>query len=196
MKPLPLSDWDPSLQHVIDDMQGRPLNVHALLAYQPEFLAAWWQVRKYVVSGGDLARRDRELIILRVAANLGVWYEWGAHVDRALTAGIPIHEIERIRMSPTDPEWASWSENETALLRAVDQLVEQHVIDADALASLSAHYTRKQIVDIIAIQGVYVNLACVINTWNPELEDYVKARLPDQVTRSAFESEVSAPNGD
>ena len=57
MEPLPLKQWDQSLQHVLDDMQGRPLNVHSLMANHPEFLNAWWDYRNYSVGGGNPARR-------------------------------------------------------------------------------------------------------------------------------------------
>jgi len=192
MKPLPLSQWDPSLQQVIDDMNGLPLNIHALMAHQPKLLAAWWPFRMYIASGGTLQRRDAELIILRVAVNLGVWYEWGSHVDRGLAAGLPRQDIERVKIGPID---SAWPENEALLLQAVDQLVEQHSIEPDTQRLLATHYTQQQILDIVAIQGVYVNIACVLKTWNPDLDEHVQARLPDDVTRAAFESDLSATDG-
>ena len=36
MKPLPPTQWDESLQPVLDDMNGRPLNVHGLMANHPK----------------------------------------------------------------------------------------------------------------------------------------------------------------
>jgi len=65
MKPLPPNEWDPSLQHVIDDMNGRPIHMHCLLANHPDLLSAWWTYRMHSVQGGDLEQRDCELVILR-----------------------------------------------------------------------------------------------------------------------------------
>ena len=67
MTPLAIDQWDNSLQHVVDDMQGDPLNIHRLMANHPQLLKAWWPLRMYTVKGGDLDRRDCELVILRVA---------------------------------------------------------------------------------------------------------------------------------
>jgi alkylhydroperoxidase family enzyme len=186
MKPLPLSQWDSSLQHVIDDMSGRPLNIHALMAHQPELLNSWWTFRKYIVQGGNLTQRDAELVILRVAAKLNVWYEWGSHVDRGLAAGLSLPEIERVRHGPSND---GWSEQEAILLQAVDELVEQHRITPDTLGLLRARYTQPQVLDIVAIEGVYVSIACMLKTWNPDLDEHIQARLPTHVTRAAFESQ-------
>lgn len=186
MKPLPLTQWDPSLQHVIDDMDGLPLNIHALMAHQPALLTSWWTFRKYIAQGGDLSRRDAELIILRVAVKLSVWYEWGSHVDRALAAGLPRSDIERVKMGPADD---GWTDGESLLLQAVDQLLDQHRIASDTHAQLAHHFTQAQILDIISIQGVYVNIACMLRTWDPDLDEHVQERLPNDVTRAAFEAD-------
>ena len=87
MKPLPPSQWDPSLQHIIDEMQGRPINLHRLLANHPALLKAWWTYRMYAVHGGSLELRETEILILRVAVHMRAWYEWAAHVDRGLATG-------------------------------------------------------------------------------------------------------------
>ena len=86
MKPLAIDEWDASLQWVIDDMQGRPLQLHCLLANHPDLLNAWWNYRMHSVRGGDLAQRDCELVILRVAVHMEAWYEWAAHVVRGAAA--------------------------------------------------------------------------------------------------------------
>ena len=66
-------DWDPSLNFIIEQMNGKPLNIHKLLAKHPKLLIAWWNFRNYSVQGGDLGRRQGELVILRVASNLKSW---------------------------------------------------------------------------------------------------------------------------
>ena len=68
MQKLPPANWDASLQNVLEDMGGQPLNIHKMLANHPGLLAAWWSLRQYLVNGGDLGQRECELAILRVAA--------------------------------------------------------------------------------------------------------------------------------
>ena len=97
MKPVPLQDWDHSLQHVIDDMNGIAINIHALMANHPALLNAWWDLRNYLVHGGDLDQRQCELVILRVAVHMRSWYEWGSHVVRGIDSGLSTEEIARVQ---------------------------------------------------------------------------------------------------
>ena len=192
MKPLPPDQWDPSLQYIIDDMNGAPIHIHCLLANHPELLKAWWGYRMYSVTGGDLEQRDCELVILRVAVHVQVWYEWAAHVDRGLDAGLTLSDIYRVAAGPSATDW---NERDALLLRAVDQLLTERGISAATRDGLGAFFSPKQIMDIVSLQGLYVTIACLINTWGIELEERVSKRLPEEVTEEAFEKMVSAANG-
>ena len=182
--PLPISDWNPSLSHIINDMKGQPLNVHSLMANHPELLKAWWNYRNYSVAGGDLGKRRGELVILRVAIHMKSWYEWSSHVERALSCGLTLEEIERVKQGTQAPEWSS---GEALLLKAVDELIANHAIAEETLEDLYEHYTTRQVMDIIAIQGMYITLGSMINTWGLELDDHVQKKLPESVTKVKFE---------
>ena len=111
-----LSEWEKSLAPIIDDMDGRPLHIHALLANHPALLEAWWPLRMYLVNGGDLEQRHCELVILRIAAHMGDWYEWASHVVRGLDNGLSLEEIENVRNRDS-----KWSEVDGLLLTVVDE---------------------------------------------------------------------------
>jgi alkylhydroperoxidase family enzyme len=181
MRPLNLSEWDKTLQHVIDDMLGRPLNIHGLLAHQPPLLEAWWKLRTYLVKGGDLDQRDCELVILRVARHNNSWYEWASHVVRGLDSGLSINEIERLQKNDV-----GWDEKDAALLQAVDQMVNRQLLDPASLGRLSAHFSNRQILDIMHLYGMYTTLACIIGTWGLELDEHVAERLPAAVDEKSF----------
>ncbi len=184
LKPLDPAAWDPSLKGIISDMKGNPLNVHRLMANHPQLLKAWWDFRNYSVQGGALGRRRGELVILRVALHMRAWYEWGSHVERSLACGLSLEEIERVK----DPAASAWALPESLLLRAVDELIETRGLSSDSLQALSGHYSPQEIMDIMAIHGMYVILGCMINTWGLELDVGVVAKLPDGVTQEAFEA--------
>ena len=188
MKPVPLSKWDKSLEHVIDDMKGHPLNVHSLMANHPKLLNAWWNFRNYTVRGGDLEQRECELVILRVAWHMRSWYEWASHVDRGLAAGLSRDEIERVSQGPDAREWA---DRDAALLRSIDELLTESAIGSDTLTQLSEYFSTNQIMDVIAIYGVYVTLGCLINTWGLALDGPILDRLPGDVTLASFEQRVN-----
>ncbi|MGK2320206.1 carboxymuconolactone decarboxylase family protein [Gordonia rhizosphera NBRC 16068] len=184
--PLPIAEWDPSLKNIVDDMHGSPINVHRLMANHPALLQAWWNFRNYSVDGGDLGRRKGELVILRVATRVRAWYEWGAHVERALKVGISREEIERVKQGGEAP---GWEVSEAMLLRAVDELFEDYGLSERTHARLREHYTARQVMDLMAIQGAYVILAAMINTWDLELDATTQEKLPADITREQFERE-------
>lgn len=181
MRPVPLNDWDESLQHVVADMRGRPLNIHGLLANHPPLLEAWWALRNYLVEGGDLEQRQCELVILRVAARRRSWYEWASHVVRGLDNGLSLEDIERVRRDDD-----VWPDADAILLEAVDEILESCSISPVTLERLAGHFTDRQILDIVHLHGMYATLACTIGTWGVELDDHVAQRLPDTVTEEAF----------
>jgi len=183
MKPVPLQDWDASLRHVIDDMNGQPLNIHSLMANHPRMLNAWWDLRNYSVNGGDLDQRHCEIAILRVAVHMGSWYEWASHVDRGLACGLTLAEIERVRAGPNA---GGWDAQEAALLAAIDNLVENQAIEESTLRELGEHFTQQQVLDIILLYGMYNTIACMINTCGLALDSHIAERLPESVTESSF----------
>ena len=176
-------NWDPSLDFIIKQMNGAPLNVHKLLAKHPRLLAAWWNFRNYSVEGGDLGRRCGELVILRVASYLKSWYEWSSHVDRSLKCGLKLSEIKNV---DKELDESDWSKKEFLLLSAVDQLIAKKRLDNNVYRDLRSYFTDKQIMDIVAIHGMYIILGCMINIWGLTLEDDIAQRLPESITETQF----------
>ena len=180
---IKLKNWDPSLKFIIEEMNGSPLNVHKLLAKHPNLLKAWWNFRNYSVAGGNLGKRQGELVILRVAFYLKSWYEWASHVDRSLKVGISLKEIQNVnkQLDPTD-----WSDKEFLLLSAVDQLIENKRLSKTQYKKLSGHFSEQQIMDLIAIHGMYLILGCMINIWGLPLDNDIQERLPSSVNEVSF----------
>ena len=187
LRPLPPTTWDDSLASIIDDMNGRPLAVHGLLANHPALLRAWWDLRNYTVAGGDLGQRNTELVILRVALHMRNWYEWGSHVQRGLAAGLSEADIEAIK---SGPDYPSMPEADRRLLQAVDELVANRSISAPTLAALGEHFSAQEILDVIVTHGAYVILGCVLNTWDVELDEHVAEDLPEGTRRERFDKEI------
>ena len=177
------TNWDPSLDFIIKQMNGAPLNVHKLLAKHPRLLAAWWNFRNYSVEGGDLGRRCGELVILRVASYLKSWYEWSSHVDRSLKCGLKLSEIKNVNKELDESDW---SKKEFLLLSAVDQLIAKKRLDNNFYRDLRSYFSDKQIMDIVAIHGMYIILGCMINIWGLTLEDDIAQRLPESITETQF----------
>ena len=82
MQPLPPEDWDSSLQPIIEAMNGRPIQIHCLLANHPALLQAWWSYRMHSVRGGDLAQREARADQRAVAVGAGHGADGGERVGR------------------------------------------------------------------------------------------------------------------
>jgi alkylhydroperoxidase/carboxymuconolactone decarboxylase family protein YurZ len=179
--PLEVSEWDPKLAGVADDMRGRPLNVHKLMAKHPDLLLAWWDLRNHAVRGGTLDQRHREMVILRVAVHMKSWYEWASHVERGLKAGLSIEEIERIRQEEFQSDW---TRDDQLVLRATNECLMARRISKKTLVDMRNSFDATQIMDLIAIVGVYVILGTMINTWGLELDDFID--LPGAVQKETW----------
>lgn len=181
LEPLPVDRWDASLSGVVDDMGGRPLNVHRLMANNPALLAAWWSLRNHSVRGGELSPRQRELVILRVAVHMRCWYEWASHVERGLAAGLSAGEIERVKTGADARDWAA---DEALVIRVVDELVIERGVSANTRAGMEGLLSSGQLLDLMAIVGMYQTLGTMINTWGLELDDFIE--LPDGVVEDGW----------
>ncbi len=184
---VPAQEWDSSLAALIDDMQGRPLNVHCLLASHPQLLQAWWPFRTYFVTGGSLGRRNAEIVILRTAVHVRSWYEWASHVQRGLEIGLALDDIERVLDGPNAPGWAA---NDATLLMAVDELHSDGALSTGTINALGQYFDQKQILDLIAIRGSYIMLATFLKTAGIELDEHVQEVLPKSVSASSFQAKL------
>ena len=123
---------------------------------------------------------------MRVGVHLGAWYEWGSHVDRAMRIGMTTGTIfETLKAQP------DLVAPEVLLLSAVDELMLDRGISTVTRAALERCYSTAQIMDIIAIQGMYVILGGFIKTWDLALDDAVADRIATVTNRVDFEHAAS-----
>lgn len=125
----------------------------------------------------SLTMRQRELVIDRVTARCRCEYEWGVHItffgDRV---GLTDDQKRSITHgSPSDPCWRS---DESALLRAVDELHDQADISDPTWSALSLALTEAQILDALMLAGWYHAISYVAKAARVDLEDRV-ARFAD-----------------
>lgn len=129
-----------------------------------------------VMPKGELPRRDTELAILRVGWKTRSYYEWGQHVDVGLRVGLTPEEIYRVTLSP-DAE--GWTEYESAVVRAVDELVDDKSVSDETWNTLSNHLEEKLLIELLFAITTYNSLACMLNSIGVELEDDVEQILKE-----------------
>ena len=130
------------------------MNVFRTLAIHPRLMRSWLPFAGRLLQGSSLPARDRELVILRSAARCGSDYEWGQHVAMARDAGLSDDEIRRAAVGPDG--WPPW---EAALVRAVDELLDDHCVTDGTWSLLAERYGPEQLLEVTMLAGHYAMLA-------------------------------------
>jgi alkylhydroperoxidase family enzyme len=193
LSPLVPSDWPVEMRdalaalHPATPRQPLPeprgdgpkaLNLLGTFARHPDLTRAYHTFVGHLLFASTLAPRDRELLVLRVAAVRGADYEWAQHAVIAADVGLTEEEVARVAAGPDADEWR---DHDRALLRAVDQLVADARIDEATWMQLAATLDDQQLLDLIFTVGCYETLAMVLRSVDVELD----ADLADVVRPSA-----------
>ena len=180
--PLPPAEWPPEMRGALAalrppnprhplperrDDRPKGLNVLGMLALHPELTTAFHTFNGHILFATTLSVRQRELIVLRVAAVRGSDYEWAQHAVLAGDAGIDADEVDRVAAGPDAP---GWEPLDAALLRAVDELIAEATITDATWATLAAELDTKQLMDVIFTVGAYDVLAMALRSFGIELD--------------------------
>lgn len=181
--PLPPEAWPPEMRAALaalrpanprhpfppqDPDRPKGLNVLGTLARYPALTEAYHTLTGHALFGTALSPRQRELLVLRVAAHRDATYEWRQHVVLAGDVGITDDELERIAEGPDAPGWAPL---DGALVRAVDELLDDALIGDATWAVLSAELDVEQLMDVIFTVGTYDVLAMLFRSFGVPLDD-------------------------
>jgi alkylhydroperoxidase family enzyme len=187
IEPLPVKEWPPEMREALAAIRpanprypmtrkGRPsgANILGTMAHHPALARAYNTLNGHLLLATTLTERQRELIIMRAAVLARSSYEWAQHVFLARDAGLSDLEISWIAWGPDAP---LWDEAESALLRAVDELVGDGVIGDQTWTVLSAHLDAQQILDVIFTAGSYTMLAWMMRSLGITLDDDLRKAL-------------------
>ncbi len=138
---------------------------------------AW---KKFTAAGlldrGPLPMREREIVINRTCARNACEYEWGVHVT-AFAAHVKLTD-EQVRATVLKgPDAACWTKAEQVLIATTDALHERATLSDDEFASLAAHYSEAQILEILLLCGFYRTVSYIANGLKLPLEE-TAARFP------------------
>jgi len=103
----------------------------------------------------------RELAILRVAWRTGSGYEWRAHLRMGAEAGLSAAQLDAIADGPAAE---AWSPLESALLRATDEMIDQHRVGDETWGELTEHFDPAELLELLFVVGGYLCLAAVLNS--------------------------------
>jgi alkylhydroperoxidase family enzyme len=187
IEPLPPKEWPPEMRdalaamrpehprHPFPKTEGRPKALNALgtLARHPELARAFNTFNGHILFSSTLSPRQRELVVLRVAALRGSEYEWAQHAVLAADAGLDADEVDRIAVGPTAPEWTAL---DRAMLEATDQLIETAVVSDATWEFLAGELDDQQLMDLIFTIGAYEILAMAFRSFGIELDEDLRRK--------------------
>lgn len=134
---------------------GRWPNLYAMLANAPDLLGAWVDFAWTLRAVPDSDRALRELAIMRVAQLAGSDYEWQAHWDMAIEAGVP---AEKLTTLAGWREAGAFSTDERLVLGAAESLTVAGELSVAERSQLVAAFGPQQTVELVLTIAFY---ACV-----------------------------------
>lgn len=109
-------------------------------------------VSLYLLQRPSLAKRDRQLVILRTAWLRRIPYIWGEHVRVSRSLGLAAEDIEQATVGSQS---AHWTEHERALLQATEELVDSAMITDETWAVLAKTLDEKQLFELPVLVGQF-----------------------------------------
>lgn len=168
--PLPATQWTDEQRQLIAPQiaDGNVPDLYATMIRFPGLYTPRLTFGRYLQRESLLPPQTRELLILRTAWLTRTNYEWGHHVAAARAAGLSDAQIARIAAGP---DAADWTPEQSAVLRAADELRREAFIGTATWSALQQHYDPKQLVEIVYTVGGYTMTALAINSLGIQLED-------------------------
>ncbi len=145
----------------------RQVHLFTTLGQHRRLFRAWLPFGGVLLGFGKLARRDTELVILRVGHLRGCDYELQQHRHIAKRRGIDDETQDKI-FHGRDAE--GLSDRERALLTATDELVETRTVSPQTWEWLSRHLDRRQLIEFVMLASQYDALAVTLITLKVPLD--------------------------
>ncbi len=183
--PVPFRDWPAELTGALpsvnrpgtstEESSQKAKGLLGTLAHHPGLVRATLPLNAHILRATSLTERQRELLVLRVAALREAAYIWVEHTPMARRAGLSDDEIAGVAFGP---EAACWQGVDSALVRAVDELVDDGAISESTWMVLAESFDVRQLLDIIYTVGVYQISAFVVRSFALDPDDLTAEQSP------------------
>jgi len=167
--PLRLDEVSPEGQEQVDAIRAafhipdsRPFpDVSLITLRHPGMFKGQMVLGIELAARGAIPGRERELMILRLALLAGAPFEWCEHVDIGKAFGITAEDLERVIAGSAAP---GWTEHESAMLRAVEELLADYCLGEETWDTLARTWDEKQMLELPMLVGAYLMTAMQQNS--------------------------------
>jgi len=171
LKPIERENLSPENQARWDKiMEGKSggLGPYALLMYAPAMAEHLSDVENYFRHHGTLDTRDKELVILTVARELGSRFPWSRHEVRAHRAGMRKETIEALRANgPLD----ALTEHERFIVELTRSLLHERRLSDALFARALSELGPERLVETGGLVSHYNMISSVGNVFELEPPD-------------------------
>ncbi len=161
-------DLSPEHRGVFDAIaqsRGRVQGPFPMLLHSPELAGRVAHLGAHVRFEMGLSQKLKELVILTVARELDCGFEWSVHAGHARTAGVTDDCIEALRKREEPP---GLTPEEAGVCRYTRELIRAHRVSEPTFAAVEKFLGAAGCVELSALIGYYVLLACVLNSMEVE----------------------------
>lgn len=151
----------------VDEMDAIP-EVFGVMLRDPGLFRCQMDMGVQLLGKGSISKRERELAILRTGWLCRAPYEWGEHVDIAKRYDVTSEEIERVTIGSRAP---GWNAHDRAILRAVEELLDDKMISDATWAELAKSWDERQLMEFPVLVGQYFTIALQQNSLRIRLAD-------------------------
>lgn len=162
-----LPDFEPMFQ-VLDNTMGYVPNNFLSMAHWPELLGAFGSLAATVLQTGEVEGDLKQLIAMVASTANGCHYCQAHTSHSASNLGVPKEKIDAAFEFETSP---LFSDRERSALRVAWHAALQPNASTDAdFEALSAHFSEREMVEIVAVISLFGFLNRWSDTMNSDLE--------------------------
>ena len=169
INPIHEDDWSDAKKEALGQqkIRGNVANIFRTLANHEQLAKRWMVFANHVLFKSTLSARDREILILRIGWLCQAEYEWGQHVIIGKNAGLSDENIASIKEGAAA---SSWTEHESLLIKAADELHKDAFVSDETWNGLTKTYSDQQMMDLVFTCGQYNLVSMALNSFGVQLD--------------------------
>ena len=185
MARLPYVDPATASPKVRETLERVPasLKIFYMMAHAETNLRPLLRLGTSILTEQKLSAALRELAILRVARLSPAEYEWIQHVPIAQAVGVTEAQVEAVRAD--DIAASCFNATEQLVLRFTTEVVRDVRASDAVFAEMTAHFSAREIVELIFAIGFYMTMARLMETTGLDLDAPAGSKMTDGLKRKA-----------
>jgi 4-carboxymuconolactone decarboxylase len=156
----------PRILPMTDDRDPPSLNIFRTVKRNRGLYKGFLGLGFYLLDGGGLPAREREIVILRVGWRAASEYEFAQHSALGTRAGLSQREIGWL----ADVGPSAWAPDDLALVHLADELCDNDLVSDATWNALADRWSQAEILEFLVLAGFYRMVSGVLNSAGVPLE--------------------------